>query len=858
MIGQTISHYKILEKLGEGGMGVVYKAEDTKLRRPVALKFLSPEVTYDDQAKRRFMQEAQAVSALDHPNIAVVHEIDETDDGSAFICMAYYDGQTLKDRLKSGAIPPDDAIRIALRTAEGLQRAHEAGIVHRDIKPANIIVTSRGEVKILDFGIAKLLGQAQHTTTARTAGTAAYMSPEQAQGLDIDARSDLFSLGVVLYEMVTGQRPFTGEHDAALLYSLLNIDPKPPSVLNPQIPKGLEAITLRLLEKDRSKRYKSTGDVVEELQHLLAEGTAGFPSERFGAPRGGKLFVPILTAIAAIVLTLVFVTSDTVHKLLWGPPLPQQRHLVVLPFHNITGDSSSQAFCNGIVEILTSKLNQLRAPGNDLWVVETNEVRRQNIASVAQAYQAFAVTLAVTGTIQREDNRTIVTLNLVDPKTSLLIVSDIIETRSEFLSTLMDRVIAIVTRMVEIQLNPEEQRTLTEDETSDSRAYELYVEGRGYLTRFERPENVSKAIILFRQAAERDSSYALAYAGLGEAFWRQYQNTKDILWVDSAISSCEKAIKLNDGLAPVYLTMGIIHRGRGRNEKAVQEFQRAIKLDPFSTDAYRELAIAYESLHDVKRAEAAYSRAIELKPSYWAGYNALGGFYYRYGKYNDAVAQFEKVVTYAPDNVRGWNNLGATYFKLEQWEAAKAALARSVQIEPNPVRYVNLGTLFFYLGQYQESAQAFEQATIMRPTDYRPWGDLASAYRWCPDSAKSHESFLKAASMAEEQLKVNPRDGQLLCDLAGYYAELREPKKALPLLRRAVALASTDMQLLGRSATVYEELGRRAQALRLLEKALQGGFLPTELQHDPEMKSLRADPRCKRLLARYLRTKPQH
>ena len=228
MIGQTISHYKILEKLGEGGMGVVYKAEDTKLRRAVALKFLTPEMTRDKVAKSRFIQEAQAASALDHPNIAVVHEIDDTDDGRSFICMAYYDGKTLKDEIESGPFDVNRAIRIAIQIADGLQRAHEARIVHRDIKPANIILTGRNEVKIVDFGVAKLSTQTKGTSST-TGGTAAYMSPEQAQGADVDARSDLFSLGVVMYEMVTGKRPFIADHEAALMYSIVNIEPASPS-----------------------------------------------------------------------------------------------------------------------------------------------------------------------------------------------------------------------------------------------------------------------------------------------------------------------------------------------------------------------------------------------------------------------------------------------------------------------------------------------------------------------------------------------------------------------------------------------------------------------------------------------------
>jgi serine/threonine protein kinase len=269
VIGQTVSHYKILEKLGEGGMGVVYKAQDTKLLRPVALKFLTPEMTRDQDAKKRFIQEALAASALDHPNIAVVHEVDETADGNSFICMAYYDGQTLKARLAKGPFEIDEAVQLILQIASGLQRAHESNIVHRDIKPGNIIITCNGEVKIVDFGLAKLSAQTRESRIVITGRTAAYVAPEQIMGSEADRRSDLFSLGVVFFESVAGRRPFAGEHEAAFFYSITNAEPPVPSAIRPEIPQELDRIILRLLEKDPAKRYQCAADLRDDLKHFL-------------------------------------------------------------------------------------------------------------------------------------------------------------------------------------------------------------------------------------------------------------------------------------------------------------------------------------------------------------------------------------------------------------------------------------------------------------------------------------------------------------------------------------------------------------------------------------------------------------
>jgi len=249
MIGQTISHYRILEKLGEGGMGVVYKAEDTKLKRTVALKFLPPELTRDKSAKTRFIHEAQAASALQHHNICAIHEIDETKDGRLFICMDCYDGETLKDRIARGPLTIEEAVDIASQVAAGLSKAHEAGMVHRDVKPANIMVTRDGVVKLLDFGLAKLAGQTKVTRTGTTVGTVAYMSPEQAGGKEIDARSDLFSLGAVLYEMLTGTVPFPGDHEAAVLYGIIHAEPDPPASRRREVPEALDGIVMMALQK---------------------------------------------------------------------------------------------------------------------------------------------------------------------------------------------------------------------------------------------------------------------------------------------------------------------------------------------------------------------------------------------------------------------------------------------------------------------------------------------------------------------------------------------------------------------------------------------------------------------------------
>jgi serine/threonine-protein kinase len=844
MIGQIISHYKIVEKLGEGGMGVVYKAQDTKLLRSVALKFLAPEMTRDQDAKKRFIQEAQAASALDHPNIAVVHAIDETNDGRSFICMAYYEGQTLKDKITSGPLSIQEAVHIAVQIANGLQRAHESGIVHRDIKPGNIMITPRGEVKIVDFGLAKLAAQSRPTRTAPTAGTAAYMSPEQVLGAEADSRSDLFSLGVLLYEAAAGKRPFVGEHEPALFYSIANADPLPPSVVRAEIPQELERIILRLLEKDPTKRYQSAAEVRADLKKFLGEAPTPRPVIRVPAVLRGRLSLPIAISSVVLIVAAVLFASGALQKWFGGPALPDQKHIVVLPFTNIGGDSSRQAFCDGLVEMITSKLAQLRAPRRAaMWVVATSEARK--ITSAEEAHQRFGVTLAVAGTVQYEKNQTRVTLNLLDAKTKLLVGSSIIDSRAETVFELQDRVVAEVAKLVEIEFRPEELRGLSAGRALDSKAYELYLQGRGYLYRYEKPQNINSAIDVFEKALRQDTSYALAYAGLGEAYWRKYEATRDPQWIKSAMSYCKRALELGDALAPVHITMGLIQNGGGRYEEAVEQFERALAIDSLSSDAYRELAKAYQALNDTSRAEETYKKAIGLNPGYWAGYNNLGAFYYSTARYAEAATAFRRVTELTPDNYRAYNNLGGMYFYLGRQDEARMAFERSITIEPkNYVAYSQLGTLYFYQGRYTDAAEAYETALKLRDTDYRIWGFLGSAYQWSGVEVKKvEECFRKAIAGAEQNFRINPRDPKLLCELSEYYAMVRDRRKAMEHLQRALVLAPDNVVIMGRAGSIYEELGDRTAALKWIEKAFRKGYSAVELERDPAMKNLRADPR---------------
>jgi len=501
MVGKTISHYKILEKLGEGGMGVVYKAEDIKLRRTVALKFLPPELTRDPEAKERFIHEAQAAAVLDHPNICTVYEIEEAE-GQTFIAMACIEGQNLKDKIESGPVgangrsplPIDEALDIAIQVAEGLQAAHEKGIIHRDIKSANIMVTEKGQAKIMDFGLAKLAGQVRITKTGTTLGTVAYMSPEQARGETVDSRMDIWSLGVVLCEMFTGQLPFKSEYDQAVVYSILNEEPEPMTGMRTGVPMELERIVNRTLAKSPDERYQHVDEILAELKRVKQEIDSGRPGAHAeiipARPSRPRLFPWLVGSVTVMVLGVLLLLVNpssryAVLKWLGFDLVPIEKHLVVLPFTNVGEVLTSQAFCDGLMETLTSKLTQLEQFHGSLWIVPASKVRERGVASVGEARRAFGVTLAVTGSVQRLDDKVRMTLNLVDAETERQLRSLVIDDSLAKVSALQDSTAIELAEMLEVQLQPEEYRFLTAGGTTVPEAYDLYLQSRGYLQRYE-------------------------------------------------------------------------------------------------------------------------------------------------------------------------------------------------------------------------------------------------------------------------------------------------------------------------------------------------------------------------------------
>jgi serine/threonine protein kinase/tetratricopeptide (TPR) repeat protein len=847
--GAMVSHYRIIEKIGAGGMGEVYLAEDTNLNRKVALKFLPLHLCQDADYRARFKREAQAAAKLNHPNIVTIHEVGEFHE-RPFIVSEYAGGQSLGDIIIKKQLTPSEAINTIVQVCEGLEEAHNAGIVHRDIKPSNIVLEKTGHPKIVDFGLAAVQGAQKVTKSGSAMGTVGYMSPEQLRGTTSDRRTDLFSVGVVLYELITGKNPFAADNEAAVQNLILTGEPEPMARFKSGIPDGLQEVVNRALEKDAQVRYQSAADMAADLRRLRRRSSDSVRTRRIGITlvRLGRPKFPYVAAVGAVLVVLLGVFW-MLNRSGQSSDLAAKRQLAVLPFVNLGIPAVSSVFCDGLMETITSKLTQLADFTGPLSVVPSSEVRDKKIASAAQARRVFGIDLAVTGSVQNYGDRVRITLNLVDAVHERQLRSTVINEQMSDLPVLQDLIVGEMAQMLDVQLQSHSRQVLSAGWTNSSDAYYSYLQGQGFLQQYANVGSLDSALRLFGAAIRQDSTYALAYAGLGEAYWRKYQNTMDNRWVTPAIAMSSRALELNDHVAPVLLTLGIIHRGTGQYEEAVRYLKQALALDSMNNEAYKEIALALESLGRQGEAESTYQQAVRLRPDDWQNYYYLAMFNFRRGLSKEALAQTAVAESLAPAAAYPYYVLGSMYIFLGMNEKAKALLQRSISLEPSHAAYSNLGVVF--QGEQQDSLAMgmYEHAVRLGDRDYRVWINLAAMYKAHSgrqkDAANAYDS---AIVLAERARAVNPQDAQLLCHLADCYASIGRQDKALELARQAVQIAPGDGEVLVRAGLVYEGAGKRAEALSMVTKAVARGFPLAQVRGLDELHELVRDPRFDSML----------
>ena len=656
MVPSVISHYKILEKLGEGGMGVVFKAEDTRLRRIVALKFLSPGLVVTEEDLRRFVREAQASAALSHPNIATVFDIDASG-GKPFIALEYVEGRTLADKIKSGPLELDEVISIAIQTCEGLHAAHEKGIVHRDIKSQNIMVTTTGRAKILDFGLAKLRGATMLTKAGTTVGTLGYMSPEQARGEQVDFRTDIWSLGIVLYEASTSRLPFSSDYDQAVIYGILNTDPPSPRVLNPGIPARLAAIISRCLAKAPEGRYGSIHECLTELRSLgthsdesVASGKRPRIKGRTGRIMAGLLLMAALLAVGSI---------------LFWPHANKAREKVsiaVLPFRNLSDRGDDVYFAEGLTDDIIS---QLAASGNLRVIGRSSVMRYKNTERpLREISEELGVSSLLEGSVRHVGERVRVVARLVDHTTGENLWNDTYDRDIQGILELQTDIAHQIATALRIQMLIDSAGSAAHKKPVDVQTWILYQ--KGLIEWYKRSSDGVKASIpYFEKAIESDPDFAPAHAGLSNAFALMGDNGIDLVRPGDAFASAKeealKAIALDPNLADGYTALGHIQTHLFQWVAAEKSLRRAVELNPSSSVAHAFLAVFFMALGRMDEAREASARAMLVDPLSAHTTSTAAMVYLRGAEFERAIALLKKMLIIEPGSARFRQVLGRTY-----------------------------------------------------------------------------------------------------------------------------------------------------------------------------------------------------
>ncbi len=868
------SRYQILRILGQGGMGAVYEARDQELDRTIAVKVIRPELASNPSILQRFKQELILSRNVTHKNVVRIFDLGEAD-GTKFITMEFVEGDDLRSVLRQhGKFSARRTVAIVQQICRALEAAHAEGVIHRDLKPQNIMRDSQGRIVVMDFGLARSLEFDGMTQTGALVGTLEYMSPEQALGAQLDQRSDLFAVGLIFYELLTGKAPYKADTAIASLMKRTHERAVPVSEVDASVPISLSAIVSHCLERDPKDRFPSATDLLRELDAWSADPAVAHashasvastppatpaPLSSVSGPRSVQISLNLpaqrtwmwaALALAAVVLFfaipatrhLVFrpIVETGTDKVEGIPELSKGKYLAVLPL-KVVGDTKSLGYvADGLVDALSAKMFQLQAVHvASSAAVEKATGKEQPIAKIARDVGA---NLVLQGTVMGTPDKLRITFNLEDVAGNRRIWTQEFSGVTQDLLTIEDQIYSGLVSALELKPSSEEMAKSGVHPTENIHAYDLYLKGRDALRGTAGARDIESAVNLFESALHDDSSFALAYTGLADADLRLYKSSKDPLFAEKAVGAAQKAASLNPNLPEVHLSLGSVYNATGKTAEAVVELKKALALSPNSDEAYRRLGDVYRAGGHKPEAIAAYQSAVNANPYYWSNHNTLGGAYFQFGDSDKALQEYQKVSELAADNPIGYQNIGAVYFRLGKWNDAITAFQKSSDIQPDATVYADIGTAEFFLRRYDDSIKMFEKAVELSPRDEELMGDLADAHRAGGQKDQANAAYDKAIQLAFQQLQVNPKLAAVTGHLGLYYAKKGDATHALTYMKQARSLDAEDLQLLYYEVEVKSLAGHQQDAITGLRQAFKRGYSPEEAMSDPELASLKSLP----------------
>ncbi len=814
--GTTVSHYKIIEKIGSGGMGDVYLAQDTELDRKVALKFLTSHLCQDEDCRTRFKREAQAAARLDHSNIVTVHEVGEFH-GRPYFVTQHVEGQSLRDMLEDREQTIDRVIDLTIQICDGLREAHEAGIVHRDIKPSNIILDKKGRPKLLDFGLAAVKGTDKLTKTGSTLGTTGYMSPEQARGEKVDQRSDIFSLGIILYEMITGRRPFKGEDDAATLHAITHDTPEPLARYKADVPDEMQQIVDRALEKDVNTRYQTASGMLADLRRLAASERATVPAKK----QARRLW----WAAALLFLVIVVILGGLQVKDWLAPAETAVKSLAVVDFDNI-GAEEDAYLASGLAEDLALKLRKI----GGFQVASSADIRRlakQNLLPREIAAR-LGVQYALGGSLLREDTLVRVHTELIDKKTGKVVWSDQINWQLTEIFQFMDEVSRKIAEALEVRLSPVDKATMAAKPTDNAAAYDHHLKGRHYYYKVTFRDN-ELAEREFERALQLDPDYPLALAGLADAYVQRYKERFDYdeYWLDSANVLIDRALSLDPNLAEAYESRAEVFLEEDNITGAREAAEKARDLQPDWDEPYVHLGDIYKQRGERTKALSMFDTALSLRPSVDALCGKAGILQIR-GQMDSAKAVYQAAIELNPEHDRPYLELGWLYiYMLYEGQKAETLYQRAIEVRPDHATgYQRLSWDMCNRGRVQEGEKLLRGFVERFPYNWDGYEALYDYLAWWKGD------YPAAVKIVEEAVRRNPERVWPHLLMASAYAERMPPgaesdkmvlvsEMAVQAVDRALALRPNSGRVLGWAGDVYSALNRLEEAMKYYHLALE-------------------------------------